>query len=107
MKLNVEDHYAVLGVPRTASNSDIRSAFRKKAKEYHPDTSDRCDADKLFKLLNRSYSVLKDRKKRDAYNVELMGDIFQQQVVDPARKRVFGFGYSADVAEDEWGWRVG
>ena len=65
------------------------------------------DADEMFKLLNKAYSVLKDRKKREAYNHELMAEIFQQQIVDPARQRFSRFGYTSDVAGDEWGWRVG
>ncbi len=104
---DLKDHYALLGVPRTASAKEIKLAYRRKAKEYHPDTSPRFDADEMFKILNRAYSVLKDRNKREAYNLELMRDIFQRIVIDPARKRVSRFGYTHAVVEDEWGWRVG
>ena len=107
MHQSVKDHYAMLGVPRLASDKEIKSAYRKKAKEYHPDTSNRCDAEEMFKLLNKAYTVLKDKKKRQAYNIELMGDFFQESVVDPARKRFSGFGYTSDVEDDDWGWRVG
>lgn len=107
MRQAVKDHYAILGVDRTASDEEIKLAFHRKAKEYHPDTSTRSDAAEMFKTLNNAYSVLKDKKKREAYNHELMADIFQKQVVDPARERVSGFGYTSDVTEDDWGWRVG
>ncbi len=107
MQPDDKDHYAIIGVPRSASAAEIKAAFRRKAKEYHPDTSHRCDADEMFKLLNKAYSVLKDKRKREAYNLELMAEIFQQEVVDPARKRVPDVGYSDDVADDRWGWRVG
>ncbi len=109
MKLDDIDHYAILGVPRSASAAEIKAAYRRKAKEYHPDTSHRCDADKMFKSLNKAYSVLKDKRKRAEYNLELMAEIFQQEVVDPARKSVPDtiYGYSDAVADDSWGWRVG
>ena len=107
MRETIKDHYELLGVSRTASDQELKLAYRRKAKEYHPDTSARFDADEMFKLLNHAYSVLKDKKKRAAYNTELMADIFQESVVDPAKKRFSGFGYSRAVAEDDWGWRVG
>jgi len=101
------DHYAILGVSRRASGTEIKQAFRKKAKEYHPDTSRRLDAVDQFKLLVKAYTVLKNKKTRDEYNYELMADYFQEHVVDPARKRFSGYGYSSDVSEDDWGLRVG
>lgn len=107
MQQILQDHYAVLGVPRTASDKEIKLAFHRKAKEYHPDTSTRFDANEMFSKLNRAYSVLKDKKKRQAYNVELMEDIFQEQIIDPARERVSGAGFTTEVAEDKWGWRAG
>ena len=107
MKKNMGDYYSVLGVSRTASLTEIKLAFHRKAREYHPDVSNRADADEIFSLLNKAYSVLRDKKKRTAYNHELMGDIFQKQVVDPAKSRFSRFGYSSDIADDDWGWRVG
>ena len=107
MQPHLKDHYSVLGVPRTATDKEIKLAFRKKAKAYHPDTSKMWDAEDMFKSLNKAYSILKDPKKRAAYNVELMGEIFQQTIVDPAQKRASGFGYTSDVEDDEYGLRVG
>lgn len=62
------DYYAVLGVPRTASKTDIKSAFRKLAREYHPDVSDHKDAETKFKEINEAYEVLSDDDKRARYD---------------------------------------
>ena len=56
----------------------------------------------MFSLLNKAYSVLRDKKKRTAYNHELMAEIFQAQVVDPAKSRFSRYGYSSDISDDEW-----
>ena len=63
------DYYDILGVPRTASEQDLKSAFRKLAKECHPDRhpSDK-DAEQRFKDLNEAYEALKDPQKRAAYD---------------------------------------
>ncbi len=63
------DYYEILGVPRTASEQDLKSAFRKQAKEHHPDKNpDDSTAEKKFKELNEAYEVLKDPQKRAAYD---------------------------------------
>ncbi|MEJ1296189.1 MAG: DnaJ domain-containing protein [Candidatus Sedimenticola sp. (ex Thyasira tokunagai)] len=107
MREALKDYYTLLGVQKRASDKEIKLAFRRKAKEYHPDTSRRTDADEMFKLLNKAYSVLRDRKKREAYNHQLMGEIFEKEVVSPAQERFSRFGYTSEVSEDDWGWRVG
>ena len=59
------DYYEILGVNRDASDADIKSAFRKLAKQYHPDLhpNDK-EAEKKFKDINEAYEVLSDEKKR-------------------------------------------
>ncbi|MCK5793874.1 MAG: molecular chaperone DnaJ [Anaerolineales bacterium] len=62
------DYYEVLGVSRDASESDLKGAFRKLARKYHPDVSDAPDAEEKFKEANEAYGVLSDADKRAAYD---------------------------------------
>jgi DnaJ-class molecular chaperone len=58
------DYYEVLGVPRGASEDDLKSAFRRLARQYHPDVSSEPDAEEKFKEINEAYAVLSDNEKR-------------------------------------------
>ena len=64
-----QDYYELLGVPRKASAKDIRTAFRKLARKYHPDLNpgDKSSEEK-FKQLQEAYDVLSDSKKRQMYD---------------------------------------
>lgn len=62
------DYYDVLGVPRTADKTEIKQAFRKLAREYHPDVSKHSDAETKFKEINEAYEVLSDDEKRARYD---------------------------------------
>ncbi len=62
------DYYEVLGVPRTASPEDIKAAFRKLARQYHPDVSQEPNAEERFKEINEAYAVLSEPDKRAAYD---------------------------------------
>jgi molecular chaperone DnaJ len=63
------DYYDVLGVQRNASEQDLKSAFRKLAKDHHPDRNpDDKSAEQKFKEINEAYEVLKDPQKRAAYD---------------------------------------
>ena len=63
------DYYEVLGVSKTASEQEIKSAFRKKAKEFHPDLNkDDPNAAEKFKEAQEAYSVLSDESKRKMYD---------------------------------------
>jgi curved DNA-binding protein len=63
-----KDYYQVLGIPRSASEEDIKQAYRKLARKYHPDVSKEKDAEQRFKDLNEAHDVLKDTKKRALYD---------------------------------------
>lgn len=63
------DYYEVLGIDRGATDPDLKSAFRKLAKKFHPDTNPGdVDAEKNFKEVNEAYEALKDPQKRAAYD---------------------------------------
>lgn len=62
------DYYEVLGVPHGASPEEIKRAFRRKAREYHPDVSADPNTEALFKEANEAYDVLSDPQKRAAYD---------------------------------------
>ena len=66
--MDKRDYYEVLGVSKTATDSEIKSAFRKLAKKYHPDVSTEPDAEEKFKEAQEAYAVLSDPNKRKQYD---------------------------------------
>lgn len=69
MAVQYKDYYQSLGVPRTASEAEIKKAFRKLAREFHPDVAkDKKKAEEKFKEINEAYEVLGDANKRKKYD---------------------------------------
>lgn len=90
----MKDYYDILGVPKSASQDEIKKAFRKKAHEFHPDKEG--GDEKKFKELNEAYQVISDTEKRKAY--DHYGPAFDQMGTrqggsweDFARAQGFGF----------------
>jgi len=62
------DYYEILEVPKNASGDDLKAAFRRLARQYHPDVNKEADAEERFKEINEAYAVLSDPEQRAAYD---------------------------------------
>ena len=91
-----QDYYELLGVPRSASDEEIKRAFRKLAFQYHPDRNKDLGAEGKFKEINEAYQVLSDHEKRSRYDrygrVDVEGGFPD-----------FGFGGLGDIFESFFG----
>jgi molecular chaperone DnaJ len=94
------DYYDILGVPRNASQDDVKQAFRKLARQYHPDVNKNADAEERFKEINEAYGVLSDADKRaryDRFGKQGLGDIggMPDYTADFSDlfEELFGFGF--------------
>ena len=66
--MEYKDYYTVMGVERDATQAEVKRAYRKLARKYHPDVSKESDAEQRFKEVGEAYAVLKDPEKRTAYD---------------------------------------
>ena len=66
--MEFKDYYEVMGVARDASADEIKRAYRRLARKYHPDVSKEKDAEARFKEVGEAYEVLRDPEKRAAYD---------------------------------------
>lgn len=85
-----EDLYDILGVSRDASDKEIKRAYRKLSKKYHPDLNDSPDAEEKFKQITEAYEILSDEQKRAAY------DQYGHASTDPNFGSGGGFGGFGD-----------
>jgi curved DNA-binding protein len=66
--MKYKDYYEVMGLPRTATEAEIKAAHRKLARKYHPDLNKNADAEERFKEVGEAYQVLRDPETRAAYD---------------------------------------
>src|SRR3954469_5201239 len=89
MATQTKDYYGILGVKKTASADDIRKAFRKLARKYHPDVNPNDKkAEEKFKEISEANDILSDPKKRKVY--DQLG--FYSDNIDPAAAEAYGRG---------------
>ena len=103
--MEFKDYYATLGVPKTASAKEIKQAFRKMARKYHPDVNpgDK-SAESRFKEINEAYEVVGDADKRKKYD-ELGSN---WKMYEQAQRAGGGAGRIRSVpVEHEFRWRSG
>lgn len=90
--MEYKDYYEILGVKRDATAAEIKSAYRKLARKYHPDVNKTKEAEGKFKDLNEAYEVLGDKEKRQRY--DSLGSNWQggQNYTPPPGYEQFNFG---------------
>jgi curved DNA-binding protein len=90
--MKYKDYYAVLGVPRDADLEQIKKAYRKLARQYHPDVSKETNAEAQFKEAGEAYATLKDPEKRAAYDQLGRRPVGEEFAPPPQWRQEFGGG---------------
>jgi curved DNA-binding protein len=108
MTVQFKDYYDILGVSRTASKDEIRRAYRKLARKYHPDISKEAGAEDKFKEINEAHEVLKDPEKRKRY--DQLGTEWQHGQEfrpPPGWEFQFDFGQASQDKPEGFFWSAG
>ena len=97
--MKYKDYYETLGVKRDASDAEIKSAYRKLARKYHPDVNKTKEAEEKFKDINEAYEVLGDKQKRQRY--DSLGANWQggADYTPPPGFENFGFNFNQGGAQ--------
>lgn len=104
MVATYKDYYKILGIERTATEKEIKSAYRRLARKYHPDVHDtdtKKEAEEKFKEINEAYEVLSDPQKRAKYDGLGTGWNHGQEWQPPPG--MDGFHFYTNLNTDDWG----
>lgn len=101
--MNKRDYYEVLGVDKNATETEIKSAFRRLAKKYHPDVSKEEDAAEKFKEAQEAYAILSDTEKRKQYDQFGHSAFNNNGMGGFSGFEGFDFGNMSDIFEDLFG----
>ena len=101
--MNYKDYYTILGIPKNAPEKDIKSAYRKLARKWHPDANptNTKEAEEKFKEISEAYEVLGDPEKRRKYDV--LGSNWQQASRQAEQQRQYRTRYEQDFSDFNFG----
>lgn len=97
-----KDYYQVLGIPRSASAEDIKLAYRRLARKYHPDVSRLPGAEEHFKAVNEAYDTLSDSSKRRKYEQQQTShSTSQTETKEPSPARKVDVAFFEEISKQE------
>jgi DnaJ-class molecular chaperone len=99
--LDTEGYYAIMGVSEQASYREIRAAFRRLAKKYHPDLNSSLNAEETIKKINAAFEILSDKEKRKQYDSMCFDDSTTIQKQHRQHKENHNYSQSPTKSEDK------
>lgn len=100
--MEFKDYYDILGVKADASEAEIKSAYRKLARQYHPDKNKEAGAEDKFKAINEANEVLRDKEKRRSYDQLRAGGYRGGEQFRPPPGWAQGHGFEGDAGDGEF-----